>query len=206
MHKTFLKSVAWRLSSLRSKIVDDLKSRFPQPDVGIAYVYCDFKERASQTPEMILGIVLQQLLSHQRPSLQSRTIALYNNFMKQQKRPSVTELLSAIVSTSEEFTRIFLVFDALDECDEEMQRKDLLSCLEQLSQAPFKILVTSRPHPIDIRTSFKEAAKATIYANSNDIEAFVRRRIKEEKSRGITIKPDLENAIVDQILLKAKGM
>lgn len=185
--------------------MEDLKSRFPDGDIGITYIYCDFTQRANQTPELMLASILQQL-AYQRLNLSPGIDSLYEKFQDEGKRPTFTEYLSGILSMSEEFSTVFVVFDALDECDEKTQRSDLFLALKQLSRAPFKILATSRPHPSDIQTAFEGAKLARIHAHNNDIEIFVRGRIEQEQSRGITIKPDLASEIVNQILLKAEGM
>lgn len=191
--------------NFRSKIVDHLESLFPDVhgDVAIAYVYCEFKQRVTQTSELIFASILQQL-AYRQPNLDPEIDVLYKN--RNSPRPPVEMLISAILSISRNFNAVYIVFDALDECDEKNQRKDILTYLQGFLRAPFKILATSRPHPLDITAAFKGAAKATIRAHDDDIECYVRQRIKQELSTGITIKRELTEIIVRQITSKAEGM
>lgn len=189
----------------RSKILDYLESLFPDihGDAAIAYVYCEFNQRVTQTPELIFASILQQL-AYRQPNLDPEIDSLYKD--RDSPRPPLKMLISAILSISRNSNAVYIVFDALDECDEKNQRKDILAHLQELSRAPFKILATSRPHPLDITTAFKGAAKATIRAHDDDVECYVRQRIKQEISTGITIKRELTEIIVRQITSKAEGM
>ncbi|KAI5841129.1 hypothetical protein DFP73DRAFT_481712, partial [Morchella snyderi] len=192
-------------STLRSKILDHLESMFSDihGDVAVAHVYCEFKQRATQTPELIFASILQQLAYYQS-DLDPEIDVLYKD--RNFSRPPLEVLISTIMSISRTFNAIYIVFDTLDECDEKNQRKDILACLQPFSQAPFKILATSRPHPLDIAAAFKGAAKVTIRAHDDDIECYVRQRIMQEISTGITITRELGEIIVGQITSKAEGM
>lgn len=194
-----------RLTFARCAMVNYLESKFPNGDVGIAYIYCDFTKRTSQTPELIFASILQQL-AYRRPNLNSRLESVYKDCRRELRRPSLAELHSALISVSEEYNTVYIVFDALDECDEQVQRKDLLASLRQISQAPFKVLATSRPHPLDIQAAFKEAAVATIHAHNNDIKLHVENKIKEKESTGVVISSGLAATIVSQILLRSHGL
>jgi hypothetical protein len=50
--------------------------------------------------------------------------------------------------------RVFVVCDALDEMDEHKQRQVLLPMFHDMANAGFKLFLTSRPYPADVRTSF----------------------------------------------------
>lgn len=155
---------------------------------------------------MILTSIVHQLLSIEFPTAHSHILTLHEKFLTAEKRPSSQEIFSAIETIAKDFTTVFLVFDALDECDEDLQRTEVLAYLLKLLHPPFKILVTSRPHPRDINAAFAESPAVTIFANSKDIELFIKQRIADERTRGVTVKPDLVDTIVEQILLKAGEM
>lgn len=117
------------------------------------------------------------------------------------KRPDLGELVDAIVSVSRGFSRVWLLFDALDECDESTQRVDLLSTIQRFMQANIGGFATSRSHPEDIQSTFKMAPKIELLARATDIKTFVTGKISARVRDG-----KLVEEIVTQILGKADGM
>lgn len=78
---------------LTSIVVEDLHTRFGnEKDVGIAYIYCNFKRKDEQRAEDLLANLLKQL-SQGRSSVLDKMKALHDNHKEKRTRPSLTEIV-----------------------------------------------------------------------------------------------------------------
>ncbi|RYP92526.1 hypothetical protein DL770_001392 [Monosporascus sp. CRB-9-2] len=113
---------------LSCTVVDDLRKRFhDDATIGIAYVYCNFRRHDEQKAEDLLSSLLKQL-SQGRPSLPETVKALYDSHLKGKTRPSLGEISGSLQSVGAMYSRVFVVIDALDECQAvEDCRKTFLS-------------------------------------------------------------------------------
>ena len=187
------------------------------PKVGVAYVYFDYKDRARQTPEVILAEMIKQLeferaaYSPADVSLSPHIKEMYDNLHHQGKRPTLSELRELILSIGAEFGEVHLIFDALDECNED-ERKVLLPFMTQLPLARkgnlrFKIMVTGRPYYADMLCAFADAAKLAIVPDEEDMKLAIREKIEAEVAKKRhKISPQLKADIISTVLKKADRM
>src|SRR5277367_1670749 len=99
----------------RSIIIDHLESAFKdQSDVGIAYIYCNYKEEA-QTSVHLVGSLLHQLVQrHSNPS--NEIHSLYKSHFSKRTHPTLSEYSTLLQSECRSFSKVVIVIDALDEC------------------------------------------------------------------------------------------
>ena len=155
---------------LTSIVIDDLTTRHQNdPSIGIAYLYCNFRRRDEQKAENLLASLLKQL-NQERPSLPDCVKALYNQHKDKRTRPSIDELSKALQSVSAIYSRVFIIIDALDECQTSGGcRSRLLSeifSLQAKTEANF--FATSRPSPY-IEREFRECISLDILASGEDV-------------------------------------
>lgn len=126
---------------------------------------------------------------------------LYERLEPNRITPDIRELVDTIISVSRHFSRVWLFFDALDECDEITQRVDLLSTIQRFVEAKISGFATSRSHAEDIQSTFKMSTKIELLARASDIRSFVTgkicARVRDQK---------LVDEIVSLIERKADGM
>lgn len=187
-----------------SYLIEFLQSIVNGSDFRLAYIYLDYKESAKQTPAKLLGSLLRQLAASGLP-LPINIAASYEAHRAGSTLPSFgecTELLCKIVS---DYSKVFIVVDALDECSES-SRNMLLKAL-RLLQPHACILLTSRQLP-SIERQLGEATRLEIKAKSDDIEHYLHDRISEsEMIKSFVAKdPRLCSNIVSTIAAKAEGM
>ncbi|KAH7244492.1 uncharacterized protein BKA55DRAFT_692292 [Fusarium redolens] len=97
-------------------VIDHLSTKFQeQSDIGIAFIFCNFRRHHEQTLEDLLAALLKQL-TQQQSVVQSGVTELYNSCKKKGGRPSVEKLSTALQCVSALFSRTFLIIDALDKC------------------------------------------------------------------------------------------
>jgi len=185
---------------------------------ALAYVYFDYNDRERQTPENILAELLKQLEfqlpdpPNVIPPIYPHIQELYDISLKHGKRPSLTDLEYWLTSIGTKFDQVYLVFDALDECDEQTQRSFLLRFIMNLplkrkGTKGFKILITARPHCRDIELALQHRAlEMVITAHNKDIELAVRAKIEVAKQTTDKVSTQLEEEIVSAVLKKAAGM
>jgi hypothetical protein len=133
---------------------------------------------------------------------------LYKRIEKGQGLPGFKDLMMGFrnicASSSEE---VFLVFDALDECDEKAHREPILDLLEFMSGSNVRVLITSRPYPPDISDAFAEYPQIVIEASDADIRAFLLEKItKSRRKSSRFIDEALRQEIIQLITAKSQGM
>lgn len=103
---------------------------------------------------------------------------------------------------------MFLVIDALDECDADT-RSDLCDYLQQLKEKAgnINLMVTSRDIP-ELEEDIRPTARLDILANDNDIEVYVEEKIEamSRLKRHTKKDPELRGLVKQTVRNSAKGM
>ena len=173
-------------------------------DVAVIHVYCDYKEREDQSAEKLIASLLKQLAVI-RPSLPQAVQDFHLNAEKQKRQPQQQDFEQAFLLTCNEFDRVYVVIDALDEC-EASQRKKLLGFLCAARRKPcMRIFITSRSYPEHVITQFDPAQKTIIEADESDLRRYIMQAI-EDSDNAEVIDSDFQQVIVDKVCAAAKNM
>jgi ankyrin repeat protein len=159
---------------LASTVVDHLFSKFrADAGVGIAFIYCNFRQQQQQRPEDLLLSVLKQWLQ-KRPSVPEHVRTLYESHRRQRTRPSLTEILETLICVAALYSQTIVIVDALDECDDsDSNRQNFLSAiLNTQEKTKTNLLVTSRINDT-IAKFFETALCLEIRANEDDIKSYI---------------------------------
>lgn len=116
------------------------------------------------------------------------------------------ELMQILKLVGVTFDRVFIIIDALDECDGKRHRKEILRILKNLEIAPFSLFVTSRPHPQDIKQHFENATRIHVEASEKDLRTFCSRMIDENENINELVDEALREDILSTISRNAQGM
>ncbi|VUC29558.1 unnamed protein product [Clonostachys rosea] len=161
-------------TTLTSMMVNHISSKFiSDKEIGIAYIYCSYRQQEEQETGKLLASVLRQLCHFVHPLPESLK-NLYNIHGVKQTRPSEDELLEAFDSVMPGYSRVFLVIDALDECQTSNNR--IVSFLDKLVELQTKyginIFATSRyiPH---ITKYFESSVSLEIRGRKDDITRYI---------------------------------
>ena len=166
---------------LSAIIIDHLQQQFKgDQNVGIAFVYCEYKQRERQTPSNLVAGIWRQLCQ-QRSAISKAVQNKYQSHYREKIALSFGDIESIAVEVAESYTRVFLVIDAIDECtDEGLNQTVLLQFLQTLKQGgsaiadKVQILVTSRQAEALLETD----DKLEILANEDDLRSLVRKRVE----------------------------
>ncbi|PON28791.1 hypothetical protein TGAM01_v202638 [Trichoderma gamsii] len=192
---------------MSAAVIDDLLYGRYKDDasVGISYLYCDFRRHNEQKTNDLIANLLKQLIQKQR-RIPDCVQILYDEYNEIQKRPSLTELLEALHSVSSLYSKVFILVDALDECQEtDGCRKSFLSEILKLQrETNVNIFATSR-FVQEIADTFDQSVHFEIRAKDEDVQAFLDSRM-DRLPNFILTKPDLQNEIKTKISQLSDGM
>jgi Cdc6-like AAA superfamily ATPase len=100
---------------ITSIVVDYLYTKYQiDASIGIAYIYCNFRRQQEQRPTDLLASILKQLIQG-LPSLPDSVMTLYKRHKDKRTRPSFDEISKVLLSIVVDYSRVFIVIDALDE-------------------------------------------------------------------------------------------
>lgn len=202
--KTFITSIVIDHILKKVRNQGDVQCRKSEVDntVGIAYLYCMFNRPDEQNLENLLLILLRQLVQ-QRPSLPSFITELYEARIDIQMCLTHDEILKALHSTIALYSKVFIVVDALDECQVQngCRSKFLSSLFKLRDECGVSLFATSRSIP-EIEDKFKRAVSLEIRGNEEDLHIFLEEKIRDS----IDCSPELKEHIKRGIIQAVEGM
>lgn len=173
-------------------------------NTGIASIYCNYKEKETQTRANLLASLWMQLIQEDRP-LDQKSIDLYELHHNKGSRPRIGDVLAVLQSEISKFSTVFFVMDAFDECTEKF-RTNLLADLRSLQPTP-QLMVTSRPLD-NITCEFEKVPPLEIGASDEDLATYLKGRLSgsDRLARFVSKDAKLGNQILDTISKKAEKM
>jgi NACHT domain len=191
---------------LTAVVIDDLYTRFQcDASIGIAYLYCDFRRQHEQKTEDLLTSLLKQLAQKQA-SMPDAVQALYDRCRDEHRRPSLDDISRALHAVSTLYANVFIIVDALDECQvTDGCRTRLLSEIFNLqARETANIFSTARFIP-DIQETFKESISLEIRARDEDVQTYLAGHMKRLPSF-VLGNSDLQDEIKAAISKAVDGM
>ncbi|KAI3339188.1 ankyrin repeat protein [Ustulina deusta] len=187
-------------------VIDCCQEKFrDDQSVGIAYIYCSFQEQIKR-PENLLASLLKQLTQRQS-SLPRSVKDLYDRHTKDQTTPSFNEISRALHSVATTYSRVFIIIDALDECqisDDSQTRlvnrtKFLKEIFNLQDNVVANIFATSRPSK-EIPNFFSKCLSLTITATDADILTYLNAKTSD------IMDDEMRDTIRKGVLKAAGGM
>jgi Cdc6-like AAA superfamily ATPase len=188
---------------LASIIIEDLKRNVP--DAGIIYIFCNFRRGDEQTLYHLIAGVLKQIVQVRRALPESLKI-LYETYKPERTRPTLHDILGILYSIVSEYSRLFVIIDALDECQiSENCRNLFLDELFKLQKkALLNLCVTSRDIP-EIKERFTDCTVLRIHADKYDVRRYLASHISGLDPFIARI-PGLQEKIFSRIISAADGV
>jgi Cdc6-like AAA superfamily ATPase len=157
---------------ISSIVIDHLYTKY-QTDVsiGIAYLYCNFRQQYKRSD--LLASLLKQLV-RRRSFIPESLQKLYDCHNERQTRSSSDEISKILQSVIADYRRVFIIIDALDEC----QVSDwgctvfLSEILSLQAKTGTNLFATSRFVP-EIEKMFKQSISLEIRANGEDVQRYL---------------------------------
>ncbi|EMD33581.1 hypothetical protein CERSUDRAFT_125879 [Gelatoporia subvermispora B] len=204
-------------SILCSAVIEDInRTWLAQPDIILAYFYCDFRDTAKQHVRSILAHILVSIAANSdcAARILSELHSSNANGSHQPRHDALILCLHKMLEASSDHS-IFIVIDALDECPEsESKRRHVLQLIERIVKwriQHVRICVTSRPE-VDIRNTLEPLSPCSVALSNemgqgNAIADYVRTVIESESDSGFGLwrENDKEMAITE-LSTRANGM
>lgn len=190
----------------RSLLIDSLQKATRNRDVGIAYIYCSYKERQRQSSSNLIASIFQQFLM-QKSDIPIDVINLYERHTRIKTRPLLNDYLRHLRAIIKDFSRVYIIIDGLDECSEaNLTRSNFLAGINEI-RPHICTFVTSRYLP-NIARELDGATRLQIQANDDDIRKYLIQRLQKwEFLRSHLDKdPNLHETIIGSIINKAQRM
>ncbi|KAM0461024.1 hypothetical protein ACHAO4_001823 [Trichoderma viride] len=190
---------------LTAIVVNDLTTRFRNdPTIGIAYIYFNFRQKDDQNIENMMASLLKQLARSQ--SFPKSVIDLYDRHKKRQTKPSADEIFEALQSVASMYSKVFIIVDALDECQpfNDCGLKLLSYIFRLQTNNMTKFFATSRPI-LDIEKQFNTHPRREILATYEDVRTYLEGHMSD-LPRCISKRPDIQEKIKTEIASAVDGM
>ncbi len=159
---------------ISSIVIDHLETKFKNNvNIGIAYLYCNYQQQQQQKAKDLLSSLLKQLAQRQ-PNVPAEVKKLYEHHRTKQTEPSFHDTVEVLQSTIQLYSRVFIVVDALDECQfpNEVCRSFLSELFNLQAKAKVNLFVTSRFIP-DIEKGFEVSVILEIRATKEDVQRYL---------------------------------
>ncbi|KAJ5622285.1 hypothetical protein N7528_005517 [Penicillium herquei] len=186
---------------ISSIVINNLDHAFQSdPTIGIAYIYCNFRQQGDQKINDLLASLLKQLTrkcQHFPDSVQ----ALYKRHRSGATRPSTLELSNALQTIAGTFSRIFIIVDALDECQTSSRLQFLPELFHLQARCGANIMATSRVTP-EITAQFKDSFLLEIRATDEDVRMYLDGHMSQLRPfvrDNSQLKEEIKNAISEAV-------
>ncbi|TEY74291.1 hypothetical protein BOTCAL_0074g00210 [Botryotinia calthae] len=191
---------------MTSIVVDHLSTKFDSDgSIGIAFLYCNYQQQHEQKTEHLLRNLLRQLIQGQS-SIPDSVQALYNRHKGNRRQPSLNEISRILHSVTAIYSRVFVIVDALDECqDSDGCRKTFMEEILSLqAKIGANLFATSRPIP-EIIQKFAGGISLEIRACNEDVRLYLDGRLSQLPAF-VRRYPKLQDEIKTEIVKTVDGM
>jgi hypothetical protein len=160
---------------MTSIVVDELfKLSKSDRDMGIAYVYCNFRRQEEQSLLSMLASLLKQLVLC-CSELPSGVEELFGRHASKNTHPSSVEIVTELHNTIRQLSRCYILVDALDECSiSDGSRWNLVNELKDLqSLTSLNLFLTSRSIMQIAQEIGTDCLQLEIRAADTDVQRFL---------------------------------
>lgn len=192
--------------NIRSLVIDNLiKKVATEEKVGLAYIYFDYQEEQKKyTAENIFSTIIRQLLQS-RSEIQQAILDQCEAFQRKGEPLNSENAKNLFLTTCNQFNRVYICLDALDE----LELGNLRTLLKSICDGPsVQYFLTGRKFVQGtVQDYFKDAYNISIGAHENDIRKFIEHEIGGVDDIAPTAMDEkLKTDIIDKVVDSANGM
>ncbi|KAL9042441.1 MAG: hypothetical protein Q9214_003780, partial [Letrouitia sp. 1 TL-2023] len=188
---------------LVSLVIDEL-AKLSRERIGLAYVYFDHSQYESHGAEGIMASIVKQLClkSVQLPKSIKR---MFQQHRHNNSRPKLDELEASFQDLKNDMSIIYLVIDAIDEC-ESVQRRILMDCLRKLGAwYKVKIFISCRSYLLQSIENRFLATSIEVEAQPSDLEICISTALEKSDALNET-DAEFRDQLIDKLVLGANKM
>ena len=146
--------------------------------------YCEYKQQDIQSPQNLLASLWPQLVKS-KDNVGPNAKALYTHHKRLRTTPDIDEITRLVYSEMKEFSCVYILVDAIDECSAEVgHRAGFLKILQSLLDpgsidgTRVQIMVTSRTKD----SLLSGVTSVEIIAAHEDVRSFAIRRLQDQET------------------------
>ncbi|KAF1945219.1 hypothetical protein EJ02DRAFT_60371 [Clathrospora elynae] len=151
--------------------IDYLLNSMQQSTHGVAYVYCNYKAQEEQDVCTMLTAIMKQLVLGRLSAIE-HIDHLHRKHADRGTKPSLDEITNALRDVLAHYPYVYVVIDALDECQNATRRQFLAKLRDLQAGRDVRLMVTARFIP-DIEDAFRTALKLEVRASREDVKRFI---------------------------------
>jgi len=174
--------------------------------IGIGHFYFHYTQKGIQTPSHLAARILKQIVNQTyTPSLTSekpeKLEKLYDN-SKKDCPPQFSQLLDLCIEYSRRFRKMYILIDALDECESDQLRDEIIDLLMEFEKGGMKVLLTSQSQYLyRVRDNFREVEginfeSMSVVGQYKDWRTYIEHRLKKERNVD-DLQPFIDNLVKD---------
>ncbi|KAM7217653.1 hypothetical protein V8F06_007037, partial [Rhypophila decipiens] len=185
---------------LTATVVEHLVNQFHNdPKIGISYIYCNFQRTEEQKLDDLLASLLKQL-AEPLSSLPKAIMELHERHKMKRTRPSTDELSKALQLVTTSYSRVFVLIDALDECQTSGGCRGRLIEEGLGLQARYSVglFMTSR-FISEITNKFNKSCWLEIRASKEDVVRYLEDHIRQSSSTIQEMQDEIKKTISDAV-------
>jgi hypothetical protein len=170
-------------------------------NIGLAYVYCNYKQQTEEDLTSLLAAILKQLVQP-RPSITEPMQRLQIQHLVRRTKPWLEDIHGTLKFVLVNYSSVYIVVAALDVCE---GRKEFLAKVCSLqSLVDLWLMATSRFFP-DISKEFKEMPTLEVRATEQDLRRYINSQFHRLPSC-VQRSADLQALVQDKIVEAVDGM
>jgi Cdc6-like AAA superfamily ATPase len=160
-------------TTLSAIIIDHLSSTIKSKDIGIAWLYIDYRDHDLQTIENLFTNLLVQLCT-QRGAI-STSLMNSLNFYRERSKPTLVEYKSWLQEEVQKLSQAIVIIDALDELRTKELCKQFINELQSL-KPPIHLLITSRSE-LELQFLRDDRIEIEIQPRKDDVILYIESRL-----------------------------
>uniref|UniRef100_A0A8H7KDA5 NACHT domain-containing protein n=1 Tax=Bionectria ochroleuca TaxID=29856 RepID=A0A8H7KDA5_BIOOC len=191
---------------LAASVIEHLISRaWDGSEIGVAYLYFSYQRQDEQKLNNIFGCLLNQLIAS-RPTPPESLRRLYKKHVKQKTEPHLAEILDSLHAVSAEYSRVFVVIDAVDEyqISSGQHRQFIEKTIEYQKKCNINLFATSRSIP-EIARFFQGGTSLEIRATESDIQTYLENQMWQLPAF-VQKNSELQKDIITEVSRAVQGM
>lgn len=157
--------------------IEHISKAFQGDNVGVAYIYNKYDKHGDQTATKLVADILKQLV--QKHPLYGETVtAMHKRHALEETYPSLTEICTSLNAVTNNYSKVYIVIDALDEyTDDDSIRSELIEVLRAVQTSTNTSLMVTSRFGSGTEELFQGSLKLEIQANETDVKQYVAARL-----------------------------
>jgi hypothetical protein len=184
---------------MASIAISHLCKMIESDDIGVAYLFCNYKAQADQSAPSLLAALAKQLVLC-RPDIAAPVTQIYDYHLIRKSRPSLDEVFTALQSICSNYPTVYIIVDALDECSNSNGDRDrLIDKLHDLqARIDVRLLFTSRSIS-EITQKLRSNPLLEVRASEEDVRRFIASQMLRLPKHNEQLKAIIEARVVEAV-------